>query len=598
MMGEGQRNLVWVRAACSAARGVSAIAVVFCLVMAGLILTTHLQTTQIDPLNDASLVRLREQFTTDSGNESLKQSIRGMDLLARRAFFTSQHQLISGALLLLIGAVVAVTAGKMAAELNRALPDPMALPPVDAWLNDLGFSRRGVALCGAALVATALTLAFTTRTELTDEFAIPSRPAVAAPVTDTPSTPESVPEPPLDLPGREEIMANWPSFRGPDGNGIAYVRTVPEKWDTESGLGVLWKTAVPRQGFSSPIVWADMAFLTGGDQEAQELYGFSMKTGELLWRHELGQIQGSAPDAPEVNDNTGWAAPTPATDGRRVAAIFADGKVVCCTTDGTRLWARALGVPENHYAHSSSLLIDEERLYVQLDDSENPRLLALDVASGKELWAVSRGDISWASPVLITMDGTRQLLLADSSTVTAYAPKTGALLWEEACLGGEVAPSPSFADGMVVVANDGASASGVRLTMDEGKWSTEIEWEYDDVLPDTASPLIAGGYVFLPSSGGTMICLDAATGDVAWEQEFDDGFYASPVLACGLVYAIDLGGIIHIFKPGPEYESSGDPAVGEGVSSTPAFVDGRIVIRTDSALICVGDAPSPDVVGE
>jgi outer membrane protein assembly factor BamB len=110
---------------------------------------------------------------------------------------------------------------------------------------------------------------------------------------------------------------------------------------------------------SSPVVWGDRLFLTGADAGTRQVYCLHADTGELLWQHDVDDVPGSPPDGtlPRVLDMTGFAAPTATTDGRSVAAHFGTGELVCLSMNGERMWARPLGIPENHYGHASSPII-------------------------------------------------------------------------------------------------------------------------------------------------------------------------------------------------------------------------------------------------
>jgi outer membrane protein assembly factor BamB len=193
--------------------------------------------------------------------------------------------------------------------------------------------------------------------------------------------------------------------------------------------------------------------------------------------------------------------------------------------------------------------------------------------------------MSWSSPALIETAAGLQLILNDEQNVTAYDPATGKQIWMVKCLGGEVAPSPAYnGKGIIFVANEYAQASALKLT----GGTPEILWQYDEYLPEISSPVAAENLFFITTSAGDVVCLDAATGKAKWKQEFDKGFSSSPVLVGDRVYAIDVAGVVHIFGAAPEYKEIGTIALGEPVHATPAFMDGRIYIRGDENLYCVG----------
>ena len=120
-------------------------------------------------------------------------------------------------------------------------------------------------------------------------------------------------------------------------------------------------------GFNSPIIWGDKIFVAGANEESREVYCYNRNTGELLWTGVANNIQGSPATMPRVTPDTGLSAPTLTTDGKRVFAIFATGDVIAFDLNGKRVWAKNLGVPENHYGHSSSLITWANKLFIQYD---------------------------------------------------------------------------------------------------------------------------------------------------------------------------------------------------------------------------------------
>jgi outer membrane protein assembly factor BamB len=213
---------------------------------------------------------------------------------------------------------------------------------------------------------------------------------------------------------------------------------------------------------------------------------------------------------PEVMDETGFAAPTPATDGRFVAAVFATGELVCVDRKGERAWERHLGVPRNHYGHASSLLVHEGRLFVQYDQSEGSKLLAFDLATGEPAWEAARDAISWSSPILVDNKGRTELILTNSKAAAGYDPATGTLLWRVECLGGEAGSSPAYTDGVVFVSAEGVAGSAIDIGGHDK--NPKVLWQWDEAVPDAASPLAGNGYLIVPSGFGMVTCLDAKTG--------------------------------------------------------------------------------------
>jgi outer membrane protein assembly factor BamB len=386
-------------------------------------------------------------------------------------------------------------------------------------------------------------------------------------------------------------VAAWPGFRGAGGIGQAVNVNPPADWNANGGKNTLWKTALPKHGMSSPVVWHDRLFLTGADETSRQVYCVDASTGRLNWTHDVNDL----PDAPaggtlpQVLDETGYAAPSPITDGKYVAAIFGTGELVCLNFSGKRQWSKHLGIPANHYGHASSLISHGKNLYVQYDQRENSRLLAFDLEEGSLLWQVARSAISWSSPIIIDNGGRSELVLSNSKSVDSYDLATGRHLWHVDCLGGEVAPSPAYADGIVFVANDGVAATAISIRNHEK--AATILWQWKGDLPDISSPVANDKFLLLPTSFGVVTCLDTKLGKVLWEHEFDVGFSSSPIIVQDRVYLVDLSGVVHILKLGDRFEPIAQCKMGEAVYATPAFAGNRVFVRGLSQVYCIHGKP-------
>lgn len=392
----------------------------------------------------------------------------------------------------------------------------------------------------------------------------------------------------IDVPSTDHHSKNWPGFRGAGGIGHAEHATPPISWSAKESRNILWKTAIVRHGMSSPIVWENRLYLTAADEAIRQVLCYDTHSGQLLWHHDVNSIPGAPEQGlPEVLAETGFAASTAVTDGRYVAAVFATGELVCVNANGQRVWAQYLGVPKNHYGHASSLTRCENLLIVQYDDKDDPKLLAFDFASGKPAWQVKRRAISWSSPIVVDNNGRMEVILTNSKDVDSYDPKSGRHLWRVECLAGEVATSAAYGDGVVFVAGEGAAATAIDISRHDVE--PRILWQWDKSLPDVASPLANKDYLILPTSFGVVTCLDAKSGKVYWEHEFNTGFSSSPILVNDQVYIVDMSGTMQIFKMNKKFEHVGEADIGEDAYATPAFVGGRIYLRGLTHLFCIAE---------
>lgn len=228
-------------------------------------------------------------------------------------------------------------------------------------------------------------------------------------------------------------------------------------------------------------------------------------------------------------------------------------------------------------------------MFVQYDQRTNGKLFAFDIADGHEVWSVKREKISWASPACVQTSFGPQLVVNSEKKVDAFEPLKGTPLWQLQCLDGEVAPSPAYGGGMFFVANDNATATAIRFGAEDKTPKPEIAWQWDQSLPDVSSPVGTDKHFYMTTSRAEIICLDGATGKQTWLQEVDEGFYASPIVVGDRIYATDRKGVTHVFKTGEPFTLIAKCTAGEEVLATPAFLDGRVYIRTGKNLLCVGN---------
>lgn len=563
-----------------ASAAVAVVAGIFSLCVSTLLIVNYLQIEAINPLDNPEMIALRRQLAeAPETDERLVQEIRAMDLLARKAFFTSQRHLNLGGYLLIGGVAVLLIAWRIASRCNPKLPMPTEAPPPETafWLSRAR-ARELLAFSGALWVLAALAAAYFTRLDY--PAPLESSAEIAG---------EIAPAAERAYPDWETIRQHWPSFRGPGGYGVGIHGNTPVDWDLESGRNIQWTAEIPMPGTNSPVVWGDRLYVSGATESAREIYCYNATSGELLWRRPVPPLPGTPESAPKILEETGYAAPTMAVQEDRACAIFANGDLVCVDAEGDVKWGRNLGVPDNHYGHSSSLLIYRDLLFVQYDQRSNGKVLAINIETGKDTWTSPRRTISWSSPGLIQTPFGLQLVLLSSKDVRAYAPETGRKLWQLDCLTGEVATGPAYGDGTFFVASEYSDATAFRVTADGDTQVPEIAWQWDEALPDVASPLVAGKHCYIATSRGEIACLALENGEMAWIEEYDEGFYVSPILMSDKIYAIDKEGNAFIFRPGDSYEVLGTPKLGQATVATPAFVDARIFIRTQEQLVCIAE---------
>jgi outer membrane protein assembly factor BamB len=551
------------------------VAAVFSLVVTILLIANNLSLRRLDPVHSPALARLMEELKSNPKDEALREEIRELDYLTRRAFFTSQHFTHVGVGLLVGGLAVMVICFKTLNAYTACPAYPDSRDPKEDLAATALWARKSVTAVGLVLVGFALVVSLPWKSPLDEapveksvERAVVESPVVPVVGAGSGAAPVAVA---ATWASWEERLAQWPGFRGA-GAGVSRGGAVPTAW--EEGAGAVWKQAVDLRGMNSPVVWQDSVVLSGGDETQRAVYCFDAGSGELRWKRSVTPAR--LEKKLKVTEDTGYAASTMATDGVRAFAVFADGELVAINLDGTPAWNRSLGVPEVSYGYASSLVAFEDLLIVQMDRKSDSFVAGLDAATGEERWKTGRDfGVSWASPqVFLGPDGPL-LVLAASPYLVGYDPRTGRELWRVGCLQDvEVAVSPSYGDGVVYACAEYMSLTAIDVR------TREVLWQNEELIPGICTPLVVDGLMFFGLSETGIVCLDAKTGEELWHEETDEVIFASPVLVGENVYMVDQMGGVHIFKVSREgYEAVGAPVVGEEVYASPAVVGNALFIR-------------------
>ncbi len=578
----------WNRAGYWAAVSTAVVAGLFSAVVIGVLVFYDLQSKYADPLDSPELKRLKEALAQDPRSEPLKEEIRELDLMLRERYFLHRKQAEQGGVLLLIGVALFLVGIKSAAAFSKKAPEPEPI------FDDLPRETRSAKAAAWSVVSLAFLLASvalvlaTTDTDTRQAFwAVVEGRSDASPAEGL-------------YPTAEEIAANWPRFRGPGGLGITTDTQIPTSWNGASGQSILWKTPVPLPGKNSPIIWGERLFLTGATAEKQEVYCFDTASGKLLWRRAVWSIESKSAEDPEVMDDTGFAAPTAATDGRRVYALFANGDLGCFDFIGSQIWMKNLDTPWNEYGHASSLAIYRDQVIVLMDQGtdkdERSALLSIDGATGRTVWKTPRAmPSSWASPIIISTESGEQIITCGSPWVVANDPNTGAEIWRANIMQGEMAPSPVYSSGLVFAVHVDGDLNAIRPTGRGDVTETHVAWTAFDGLPEICSPVSNEERVFLLTSyGGQLTCYGAQDGKMVWEKDLDGSFFASPSLVGDRLYLLSEKGVMSILSAGPEFKELARAELGEPASASPAFAGGRIYIRGKSHLYAIGSSEMGD----
>jgi outer membrane protein assembly factor BamB len=554
----------------NAFKGISLAAGIFTMVVALTMLLSLIQLRRINPIGNPTIQAVKDQFDRDPENRDLAEQVRVIDLMARRAYFSSRWQVETGTYLLLAGAIIFMVFQRIISGNEKPARSLMSgKPDINAEKNNF---RRYLLIAGGSVTLLAVISSFVIRKELPAPGRISSQGKAAGKVTE---------EAAANLPDG----INWPFFRGDGSHGVAGGDAYPTSWDGPGGKNIKWRTAITKAGKNSPVIWKDKLFLTGAENNICEVYCINKNDGKIIWTGDASGFQGASKEVPESDQEAGMAVPTAAVDKDHVCSIFGNGNLVCFDHDGKLIWGKNAGIPKGTYGFSASLLIYNDILLVQFDSQDKIAISGFDIKTGDKKWETARsGRPVNSSPVLALFDGQYQVIINGNPNVSAYDPVTGSELWSQPGVSGDVAPSLAVNSKMVYAVTDYYKI----IAMKPGKTGSVV-WEDNTFTPDVSSPAANDQYLFVATGNGDAACYNAEKGDTLWSHYFKEPIYPSPVIAGGNVYFLDRSGVMHIAKAGPKFELVGESPIGERTDATPAFSEGRIYIRTRENLYCISD---------
>ena len=399
------------------------------------------------PIESETVDNMVKKLATTDDEQTLREEIRVVDLLARKAYFSYLWQLKTGAWLAIISGLVFVFSLRYYFKKENISP-ANEQKATDFWLNR-NKERKWLIISVSGLAIVAFGLSFATGDYYTDFSTIAknddSKKEIAAinavqdtvvQQNDTAAMDSALVS---DFPTDGEIKQNHPAFRGPYGLGVSYKTKLPTDWDGTSGKNIKWKKAIPLPGLNSPVVWGNQLYISGANEKTRKVFCYNRLNGNLLWTVDVKGIAGSPAKSPKVTNDTGHSASGLTTDGRRVYALFSNGDLIAIDNSGKQVWAKNLGVPDNHYGHSSSLQFFKDKLIIQYDDNKSCKLFAFSTQTGEEVWKTVRsGKISWTSPIIVPKGNGAEIIVNNLPYIAAYNAETGKEKWKVECLTGEV----------------------------------------------------------------------------------------------------------------------------------------------------------------
>ncbi len=411
--------------------------------------------------------------------------------------------------------------------------------------------------------------------------------------------------------------------------GVADGQHPPSKWDVSSGTNIAWKTAIPGLAHSSPIVWGDRVYITtsipkkqavqfrgglyGAGEPADDnleqswrLYALHRETGKIIWERTVLEA------APRISRHpkNSHASSTPATDGRRIVAMFGSEGLFAFDTDGKQLWRQDLGIldqgafdyPDFQWGTASSAIIYKRLAIVQCDLQSNSFVAAFDLDTGKPVWRTPREAVpSWSTPTVVENGGRAELVTNGAEHMRGYDPLTGKELWRLKGTSMISVPTPFAANGLIYLfsgysrymqpmyaVRPGASGD---ITLAEGQTSNQhIAWGTMKGAPYLPTPLVYGDYLYTCTHNGILTCMKAKTGERVYQSRVASGaFTASLVAADGRVYIPSEDGEVYVLRAGPEYKIEAVNSMNDVLMATPAISTNMLIVRTQHHVFGITD---------
>ena len=411
---------------------------------------------------------------------------------------------------------------------------------------------------------------------------------------------------PLSVPAQSPQPApatasTWSQFRGPAGQGISQSQGLPVTWSADQNL--VWKTPLPGPGGSSPVVHGDRLFLTcytgyavpgstGGDMASlrRHLLCLDRADGKILWTRDVPAAQ---PEEEKVRDH-GYASSTPLVDADRVYVFFGKSGVFAFSHHGEELWRNSVGSNTHGWGSAASPVLHQDLVIINAA-VESESLVALNKATGREVWRAGGMKESWNTPILVPVAGGQQeLVVAMLGQVLGFDPATGEKLWSCATgIGWYMVPS--LVNDRDIVYCIGGRTGGSLAVRAGGRGDVTQShrlWTLNKGS-NVSSPLLHEGHLYwLHENLGILYCVEAATGRLVYEERLANAgqFYGSPILAEGRIHGVTRNGRGFVLAANPKFEVLARNELADRASfdASPAVDGHRLLLRSDKFLYCLG----------
>ena len=379
-------------------------------------------------------------------------------------------------------------------------------------------------------------------------------------------------------------QAEWPQFRGPDGQGHSTEQHLPLNWSETRN--VVWKTPLRGRGWSSPVIgggriWVTTSIAAAGGASLRAV-AFEVASGRELVNVEVFRLS----NADLKNPKNSHASPTPIVEGDRVYVHFGgDGTAALDATTGAILWTKKFPYASQHGSGGSPVL-HGDMLFFSGDGHYEAWVMALDKRTGSVKWKTERRkpfDQAYTTPLVISVNGRDQVVSVGAYRAAAYDAATGREIWIVRYEDGfSNVPRPVFAHGLVYITT-GFFQPAVLAVRPDGTGdvtATHIAWSMTRGAPFTPSPLVVGDELYVVSDLGVVTCVDAKTGRLHWQERVGGNHSASPIFADGRIYFLSEEGVATVIAPGKTFRKLAVNEIDGATLASMAVADRSIFIRS------------------
>ncbi|MDB2673367.1 PQQ-like beta-propeller repeat protein [Akkermansiaceae bacterium] len=388
------------------------------------------------------------------------------------------------------------------------------------------------------------------------------------------------------------VAAEWPEFRGPNAQGVVEAKEVPSKMGKEN---LVWKTALPGAGWSSPVMSDGLIVVTTA-VKANKLelrtMALNAETGKVVWDQKI--FEPSEEEVGDIHSKNSLASSTPLIVGDVVFAHFGHmGTAALSLKTGEVKWRFHKTYPSMHGNGGCPVLVDGVLIF-SADGIKKGLLRGLDAKTGKLKWEIDRKQdvkqkFSFGTPLVVKVDGKKMVVSQGSGMVGGYRPSDGKLLWwVDYGKGFSVVPRPVYHDGRVYVATGFMKAKLLSIRLAGAKdevTDSHVEWAATKDIPTTPSFVLSGDEIYVTDDTGRLSCLDRKTGERLWRDGYKRKISASLTLVGNRLFAFseEGQGFVHEVSR----EGAKEVVVNEfeePVFASPIAFDGAMIVRSKSAL--------------